>query len=204
VSGGYDIDKRMDQILGQPQRIAPLAQEEMTEEALEISKAMRAAFKLPENGTIPDVFATMLVHPALFKIQCDIGMLIAATPAVPPRERELAVLRLAWLLGAPYEWGEHVGIGRNFGVTPEEIQRCKIGSAAPGWTEHERAIMKGVEELKDDCMISDETWATLAKTWDDKQMMEFPVLIGQYTSTAYQQNSLRMTLLPNNPGLSHG
>ena len=204
MSGGYDIDKRMEQILGAPQRIAPLAQEDMDQEALDISIAMRKAFGIPENGSIPDVFATMLNHPELFKIQCDVGMMFAARPAVPPRERELAVLRLAWLLGAPYEWGEHVGIGKNFGVTEDEIQRCKIGSSAGGWSEHEAAILRGVEELHADCMISDATWAVLAKSWDAKQLMEFPVLVGQYTSTAYQQNSLRMTLLPSNPGLSHG
>jgi hypothetical protein len=63
--------------------------------------------------------------------------------------------------------------------------------------------MKGVEELHADFAISDETWATLAKTWNDKQLMEFPVLIGVYTTTAMQQNSIRFRLDGSNPGLAH-
>ncbi len=33
--------------------------------------------------------------------------------------------------------------------------------------------------------------------------MELPVLVGTYATTAMQQNSLRVRLNANNPGLSH-
>lgn len=203
MSGGYDIEARTAEIAGEPQRIAPIPEDELSPEALEISRVLRTAFGIPENGTVPEVFRTMLVHPGLFRAQMEIGMELATGGAISPREREIAVLRNAWLMGAPYEWGEHVDIGKRCGLTSEEVERTRIGSAAPGWTEHEAAICKAVEELRTNSMIADATWATLAKTWDDKRMMEFPVLIGQYTSTAYLQNSVRIRLADNNPGLGH-
>jgi 4-carboxymuconolactone decarboxylase len=52
-------------------------------------------------------------------------------------------------------------------------------------------------------MISDESWAVLAESWNEKQLMEFPVLIGQYFMIAIQQNALRVRLSDHNPGLSH-
>jgi 4-carboxymuconolactone decarboxylase len=203
MSGGYDIDARMDEVMGKPQRIAPIPEDELPPEALEVSITLRKAFGLPENGTVPEVFRTMLVHPGMFRAQMEMGVELAARGAIPPREREIAVLRNAWLLGAPYEWGEHVDTAYRCGLSREEVERIRLGSSEPGWNEEDGAICKAVEELRDNAMISDATWQTLAKYWDDKQMMEFPILIGQYTLIAYLQNSLRLNLAETNPGMGH-
>jgi alkylhydroperoxidase family enzyme len=131
-----------------------------------------------------------------------IGIALAGS-AIPARERELAILRNAWICAAPYEWGEHVDMGKKrCGMTTEEVERCTQGSKAEGWTDHERAIMKGVEELLDDKMISDATWTALANSWSERQLIEFPVLVGQYFTTALQQNSLRVALNDNIGGLN--
>jgi hypothetical protein len=50
--------------------------------------------------------------------------------------------------------------------------------------------------------LSDETWNTLAKTWSEIQLIEFPMMIGQYVATAFIQNSLRVPLEPGSTGLS--
>ncbi len=51
-------------------------------------------------------------------------------------------------------------------------------------------------------MLSDETWAALAETWGEQQLMEFPVLVGVYAATAMQQNSLRVRTEGGKPGLT--
>jgi alkylhydroperoxidase family enzyme len=202
-SGDRNIDKRMEQVVGQGPRIEPLDEKSLPPEAEAAAIEIRAAFGLPENGFMPESFRMMLVHPELFRGQMAIGIALASS-AIPPRERELAILRNAWICGAPYEWGEHVDMGKKrCGLTTEEVERCTQGSKAEGWSEHERAILKGVEELHADYAISDETWTILARTWNDKQMMEFPVLVGVYTTTAMQQNSVRFRLDGTNPGLAH-
>jgi alkylhydroperoxidase family enzyme len=202
-NGGYEVESRMAEINGKPQRIAPIPEADLTDEMRQIARDLRVAFGIPEDGVIPEVLRTMLVHPGLFTVQMDMGKQLAGAGAISARDREIAVLRNAWLMGAPYEWGEHVDIGKRYGMSAEEVARTIEGSTAAGWTEHEAAICRGVEELRGDSMISDETWATLAKTWNDEQMMEFPILVGQYTSTAYLQNSVRVNLASDNPGLSH-
>ena len=63
--------------------------------------------------------------------------------------------------------------------------------------------MRGVEELIGDQVLSDETWDTLAKSWDQAQLIEFPMMVGQYVATAFVQNTLRVRLAPDNPGLNH-
>lgn len=198
----FDIDARMAQITGKPPRIEPLAPEELSAEGMALILKIRASVGAGEMGFIPEYFRTMVKHPALFKCVLELGTAIF-TGTIGGRERELAVLRIGWLCRAPYEWGEHANISKRYGVTAEEVERVTLGSSAPGWSEHDAAILRGVEELLDDKMISDATWAILAGTWSEQQLIEFPTLVGAYVATAFTQNALRMRLAEDNPGLSY-
>ena len=199
---GNQIAAREAQVVGAGPRIAALEDSEMSGEAREIVDAVRASAGAGPAAEVPDYMRTIAKHPGLFRSQMDTGKLFF-NGLIPARERELAVLRIGWLAGAPYEWGEHVKIAQRYGVSPEEIERAIAGSSAPGWTAHEAAILRGVEELIADFAIGGETWDVLAQSWDEAQMLEFPAMVGQYVAIAFIQNSVRARLAPENPGLSH-
>jgi 4-carboxymuconolactone decarboxylase len=202
VKGRFDVKARMAQVLGKPARVEPLYREHLSDHQMEMIGRLRGSVKSRSYDHVPEFFLVAIKHPALFRHQIEAGTLFF-TGTLDPRDRELAVLRIAWLCGAPYEWGEHVDIARLCGVTADEIERVTEGSAASGWGEHDAAILRGVEELLDDKMVSDGTWDTLARSWSEQQLMEFPMLVGAYVSTAFQQNTLRLRLGPDNPGLTH-
>ena len=204
ITGPYrfDIAARMAQTVGEGPRVEPLDDSAMSAEARAIVDEVRAGAGAGPATIVPEYMRTMAHHPALFQRQMEMGATLY-NGLIPPRERELAILRVGWLAGAPYEWGEHVRISQRVGVTPDEIERATNGSDAPGWSEHEAAILRGVEELLADFAISERTWATLAKTWNTAQMLEFPSMVGQYVVTAYIQNSVRSRLGEGNPGLTH-
>jgi 4-carboxymuconolactone decarboxylase len=197
----FDIDAREADIVGKPQRIQSLAPDEFDEDAKELVRKLRQSLGL-STAQIPAVFGLMLRHPGLFRCQMDMGVQLFKGE-LSPRDRELAVLRVGWLCRAPFEWGEHVDLAKRVGVNGEEIERVTQGSSAPGWSAHERAILKAVEELLANQMIADDTWNQLAETWTERQLLEFPMLVGQYYATALQQNSLRVRLAANNGGLRH-
>lgn len=202
-----DTDTREAYITGKPPRIPPLTSDQigdMGEDALVTVGNLRKALGLPPTGLLPDFIATMLRHPDLYQCHIALGYFLFKG-ALTTRDRELAILRTGWLCQAPYEWGEHVKVGKNLaGLTNEEITRVTVGSTADGWSEYDRALLRAVEELHADAMISDETWAVLARNLDDKQLIELPVLVGQYMGVAFLQNSLRVQLMAGNAGLSAG
>lgn len=152
-------------------------------------------------ANLSEIVRTMLRHPDLFTLQTEIGIQLLREGTLPSRDRELAILRIGWLCQAPYEWGEHVHIAKNVGISSEEIERITQGSSAAGWSEHEQAILRAAEELYRDAMISDTTWNTLSKRFNEQQLIELPILIGQYQTVAYYQNSLRLRLHAGNLGL---
>ena len=119
---------------------------------------------------------------------------------LPVRTRQLAIMRTVWLCGAPYQWGEHLARTKQAGVSSEEIEQIKEGSRARGWSSVDKAVMAAVEEFNSDKFISDGTWHVLAERFDENQLFELLVLIGQFASVAFVLNSLRLRLEPNNKG----
>lgn len=204
ASNGYGdrLAAREAQVVGDGPKIAALTDSEMSGEARAIVDAVRASAGAGPAAVMPEYMRTLAKHPGLFRSHMETGTLFFKG-RISPRERELAVLRIGWLAGAPYEWGEHVKISQRYGVTPAEIERAIVGSSASGWSEHDGAILRGVEELLEDFAISGATWDILAKSWDEAQMLEFPAMVGQYVVTAFIQNSIRASLGEENPGLCH-
>jgi alkylhydroperoxidase family enzyme len=189
--------RREEAILGKPGRMMP---------PVDPSEEMLALCRLPPpagvKGELPEHHLVMLHNPELLRLQRDVGAYFLLHAKMAPRDRELAILRTAWLCQAPYVWGEHVAAGKQIGLTTGEIERVTTGSSATGWDMSDRAVIRAVEELIGDAMISDETWAILAETMTEDQLVELPVLVAQYQCVTYFQNSLRIRIRPSNPGLS--
>lgn len=191
---------RHEDILGKPPRITGINVDAMSGEQREVISRLRAAISANESG-ISDYFLILAKYPTLLQSQLALGTVLF-NGRLTPRERELSILRVGWLCRAPYEWGEHVKIAKRFGITEFEIEHVALGSEAEGWSEHEAAILRAVEQLVADQMIEDETWDILSQTWDEQQLIELPALVGQYIAVALMQNSIRLRLEPDNVGLS--
>ncbi|MFC0206107.1 carboxymuconolactone decarboxylase family protein [Novosphingobium soli] len=197
----FDIAAREAHVVGEGPRIAALPEEEIDEASRRLILEVRAGAGAPPMVEVPEYMRTVVKHPEIFRCQMEMGAVLFRG-RIAPRERELAVLRVAWLCRAPYEWGQHVAIARRAGLAADEIARVRAGSAAPGWSVLDAAILRGVEELIEDRALSDATWDALAQCWDEAQLIEFPMMVGQYVATAYLQNSLRIPLEPGNRGLA--
>lgn len=206
MSRSLDIAARHDEILGCGPRIEPLRLEDMSSQALAITERMlNATSKERQEASfekVPELVPTLLRYPELFSRLTDLSLHLLTSGCLSDRDRELVVLRSAWLSQAPYEWGEHVEIAKRVGISTEEIERITLGSTAGAWIAHEAALLKAVEELQANAMIANETWHVLAQQLNEKQLIELPILVGQFQSVAFLQNALRMRLEPHNKGLS--
>jgi 4-carboxymuconolactone decarboxylase len=142
-----------------------------------------------DDVSVLNVFGTLAQHPKLIKRWLVFANHVLLKSTISGRDRELAILRAGWRCHAPYEWGQHVVIGRREGITDEEIARIGAGPDAPGWSEHDAAILRAVDELHDTSTISDATWATLTETYDQQQCMDLVFAIGQYHLVSFALNA---------------
>ena len=113
--------------------------------------------------------------------------------ALPPRERELAILRTGFNCGAGYEWTQHRAIGLEAGLTEAEILAIKQELGEPSWSAIDRAILTACDELTRDFHVGDETWAALAPL-GDKARMDLVMTVGQYTQVSMMLNSFGVQL----------
>jgi alkylhydroperoxidase family enzyme len=64
-----------------------------------------------------------LVHsPDGLRTFSALGHFIRHTSRLDPRLREMAILQVGYLARSPYEYSHHVEIGRDFGVSDDEIR----------------------------------------------------------------------------------
>ena len=120
---------------------------------------------------------------------------------IPTRHRELLILRTAWLSRGDYIWGRHDVIGKEAGLTAEEIARVTAGPDAPGWDDFERALLAAADELHSSRFISDATWNVLAEGYTDDELRQVVLVVGNYTQLAMFQNALGAQLPAGFPGL---
>lgn len=150
----------------------------------------------------PNFYAQLAHNPGLLRLFKPMQSFWGLHGLLPDRDREIAILRIAWLKQLPFVWGEHVRMGKAAGLTTEEIALIAQGSSAGGFSEHETAIIKAVEELQVHSTITDATWAALAKTWSEGQLIEMPIMVGTYQILGWMQAITEQPLWEGNPGLT--
>lgn len=152
----------------------------------------------PSDDThVHNLPCTQLHHPELMKRYFPFLDFLLREGVLPPRYRELAILRVAWLRQTEYEWTQHVMIARTVGISDDEI-RAAAGTFDPSrWGDPEAFVIRAVGELIESAGMSDETWNGLMTHLDEKQMVELIHVIGNYDLIAMFMNSTRMELEPN-------
>jgi 4-carboxymuconolactone decarboxylase len=152
------------------------------------------------NGKVVNIFRVLMQHPKLTRAWSKFATYILSDQqSLAPRERELLILRIGWLNQAPYEWEQHVRIGKAAGLTDDEIDRIGKGAAA-GWNKHDAALIQAADDLFEKSVVSDETWKTLSERYNTEQMMDAVFTVGQYNLVSWALNSLGVPLDEYLPG----
>ncbi len=175
-------------------RITPLADEQMDDDVRRILDRARM------RGRVLNIFRTLAHHPKLLERWMVFGTHILNKSTLLPRERELVILRIGWLCRSEYEWGQHVLIGRQAGLTDEEIARVKTGTEAAGWSDSDAALLCAVDELHAEAFVSDATWQSLSERFSAQQLLDLIFTVGQYNLVAMALNTLGVQLDEGVPG----
>jgi alkylhydroperoxidase family enzyme len=109
---------------------------------------------------------------------------------LPRANTELMILRTAHNCGSEYEWRTHESLAQTAGLTPEQINELCHDSPGSCLSVHQRLLLRSVDELHIDRMLSDETWSSLRVKLDDAQRIELCMLVGHYEMLAMTLNSL--------------
>ena len=134
----------------------------------------------PASPTGLNAMGVLAHHPELTEAYNQLIRHALYFSTLTPRQRELLVLRVAHLRNSTYEWAQHVYQAGVVGLTPEEVERVRVGPSAPGWAPLERGLLSAADELVADARIDEATYATLSAELDTQQLMDVVFTVGAY------------------------
>jgi alkylhydroperoxidase family enzyme len=154
-------------------------------------RAALKGFLRPDSDEIPEPLDTLARHPALARAYLTFSRHLLYGSTLPPRVRELVVLRTSVICGSSFEREQHEIIARREGVDDADIARTLDGPDASGWSDDDAALMRAVDGLLTDWTIDDTTWDRLAASFDVYQLMDLVFTVGGYSSLAMAFNAFR-------------
>jgi hypothetical protein len=157
----------------------------------------------PDAPPMPVVLEMFAHHLPLSVSWLPFTEMLAGDDAMLSGEhRELLILRVAWRTHSGYEWNQHSRMGGDAGLRTAQILAIAEGPSAAVWTPLERTLLTAVDEMIDDHLVGDATWAALASQFGPAELFELLFVIGGYVCLAGVLNSigLRSTLsMPTSP-----
>jgi 4-carboxymuconolactone decarboxylase len=130
--------------------------------------------------------ATLVRHPDLARAFLGFGGYLLMSSSLPPRLREVAILRVARRRDCAYEWTHHVEIAAKLGLSDDEIEAAGHGKSA---VEPDATVLAAVDELETHSTLSDRTWTALGEHLDEHQRMDLVFTVGGYGTLAMAFNA---------------
>ncbi|MFW9876018.1 MAG: carboxymuconolactone decarboxylase family protein [Candidatus Thorarchaeota archaeon] len=142
-----------------------------------------------QEGHIFNIRATMTRYRKLRLKWILMASHVTYNSSLPQRDKEILILRTAWLNGAEYEWNHHVLAGKQAGISNKEIERIKLSPESQGWSHFDKILLSAVDELCKNSLLSDLTWKSLSERYDMNQLMDVVFVVGSYNMLAMFMNS---------------
>jgi alkylhydroperoxidase family enzyme len=163
----------------------------------DFTKETQAFFDRWTGGFFKDadknpVLATFAHHPRLGDLFSQFNVHLLTTNTLPVKERQIAIMRTAWITGATYMWSSHLNTSRLCGLEPDIYGPIQRGAEDPYFTAFERTVVQATDELVRDHEVSDASWRALMVQWDDKQMLDFLFTVGAYVLVAGVMRSTKV------------
>jgi 4-carboxymuconolactone decarboxylase len=127
-------------------------------------------------------------HPGLYRVFVPYIAQTIAGSTLPPRDREVLVLRTLALGQDVYETHHHMQIALKAGLSEAEI--AAVRAADPALDDWDKCLISAADELVAGQRMSDATWTALGARYTLAQQMEVVLLVGCYSVMAMLTNTL--------------
>ncbi|NKB55886.1 MAG: carboxymuconolactone decarboxylase family protein [Alphaproteobacteria bacterium] len=114
------------------------------------------------------------------------------------RLREMAILQVGYLSKSPYEYSHHLRLGRDFGVTDDDVKAMENETAgnSSSLPELDRTVLRGAREMTNDLKFSDETYDTLRAHLSEAHILDLIMTIAFYNGVVRLLGALEIDVEP--------
>jgi alkylhydroperoxidase family enzyme len=139
-----------------------------------------ATIKAERGGKLLHLYQALLNSPPVAEGWLKLFTAIRQKTKLGGRYRELAILRVALLNGADYEYRAHLPFARQEGMSQEQID------AIPGWElserfdERERTVLAYTDAMTRGIRVPDAIFSRVRMHFDDRETVELTATIAGY------------------------
>ena len=166
-------------------RISPVPEAQWTDE-----HKQRIAKFLPANARPDNSFRTLLNVPELVDRTMTLYNYVTQNSSLPPRIRELLMLRTAWLHGSDVIWRARVPFARQAGLTNDELRKIAQGPSASGWDAFEANLLQMADQLFRNSFVNDSVYKLMAARYNTCNVIDAGMTVADVASLALLYNTL--------------
>jgi alkylhydroperoxidase family enzyme len=142
----------------------------------------------------PNMHLTFGKNAPLYGKWLPFATYIIPASSLVPRDRQILILRCAFNWRCGYAWAQHVRISKRLGVLNDAEIAALDGSDQFRWPVKEAALVAACDSGARTMRIDDQTWATLALNYTERELLDIVFTIGQYVSISFALRSLDVQL----------
>jgi alkylhydroperoxidase family enzyme len=172
-------------------RVSYIEEKDHPELAAEIGKIKGG------RGALLNIYKLLLHSPQVAMTWFDYIGAIRWGTTLPPRLREIAIVRIAHSANHAYAIQQHVpNIAVADGVSLEECEALKDWRASAKFSEAERAALAYVDAMLASAQVPDDVFGALRKHYNERETVELTVLVGVYLMHHRIFTALKVDLEP--------
>ena len=133
-----------------------------------------------ERGRLLDLYKILLHSPAVMEGWLGFFTAIRQKTKLGGRYRELAILRVAVLNRADYEYNAHLPFALKEGASAEQIAALKAWQVSTVFDAAERAVLAYTDAMTREIQVADELFAELRRHFDAQDLVELTATIAGY------------------------
>ena len=142
-----------------------------------------------------DLYRALANVPELLVAYRSLPQHLRHAATTPRRLRELAVLRVAQLVGSAYEWSHHRPMALTAGVREDQVDALSAWRGSDRFDADERPVLAAVEAVHE-LALSDADFTALEDRLGRSGAVEIVVAVAQYEATARIVQALGIDVEP--------
>lgn len=132
--------------------------------------------------------------PASTKALVDLAQSILFYSSFDPRKREIAVLRVAHVTQAVYEWTHHVTVAKHYNISDKEIEIIRTEERVASLDEEGNLLCRVADEISRDVRLSDEALAQILERYGAQGATELILCVSYFNFLSRFLESTRVEL----------
>jgi alkylhydroperoxidase family enzyme len=142
--------------------------------------ALADQIRQERGGRVLNLYRMLLNSPPVASGWLNLLTAIRQKAVLSGKYRELAILRVAIINGADYEYRAHIPFALKEGTSQAQVDALRDWTRSDRFDEIERAVLAYTDAMTEDVQVADKVFDAVSKHFDAREMTELTATIAAY------------------------